>query len=203
MFLFLSFLFFIFFLFLFHSFSSVHEHSLTLTLTPSILSLFLHSRRPKPHSSLSLAQLQPIFLPPLVADPSPKPNQARLPHHRVHGGFRVCLVGRFGSVVLVVMWICVVGLCWLCGVGFGYGNGNGNGWVGGLLIGLLWWVTDRFAVWGCWVFHGCDCDYVVVSMALVVVVVVVYYSGYIILLCCLYYFNVLNVKIKFLMFGTL
>ena len=170
------------------------------TVSPSPLqffSLFLHSRWPKPHSSLSLAQLQPIFLPPLMADPSPKPNQARLPHHRVHGGFRVCLVGRFGSVVLVVMWICVVGLCWLCGVGFGYGNGNGNGngWVGGLLIGLLWWVTDRFAVWGCWVFHGCDCDYVVVSMALVVVVVV-YYSGYIILLCYLYYFNVLNVKIK-------
>ena len=81
----------------------------------------------------------------------------------------------------------------MCGVGFGCGNVNG--WVGGLLIELLWWVTNPFAIWGCWVFHGCDCDYVVVSMALVVVVVV-YYSGYIILLCYLYYFNVLNVKIK-------
>ena len=82
------------------------------------------------------------------------------------------------------------------GFGYGNGNGNGNGWVGGLLIELLWWVTNPFAIWGCWVFHGCDCDYVVVSMALVVVLVVVYYSVYIILLCCLYYFNVLNVKIK-------
>ena len=87
-------------------------------------------------------------------------------------------------------------------MGFGYGNGNGNGWVGGLLIGLLWWVTDRFAIWDCWVFHGCDYDYVVVSMTLVVVVAVVYYNRYIILLYCLYYFNVLNVKIKSLMLGV-
>ena len=26
-------------------------------------------------------------------------------------------------------------------------------WVfGDLLIGLLWWVTDQFAIFGCWVF---------------------------------------------------
>ena len=147
MFLFLSFLFFIF-LFLFHLFSSVHEHS--LTLSPSIFSLFLHSCQPKPHSSLSFAQLQPIFLPPLVADPSPKLNQARLPHRWVRGGFRVCLVGWFGSVVLVVMWVCVVGLCWLCGVGFGYDNGNGGlmvcwlGCCGGLPIGLQYGVVGFF-----------------------------------------------------------
>ena len=44
---------------------------------------------------------------------------------------------------------------------------------------------------------------VLVVMVVVVVVVVVYCVRYIILLCCLYYFNVLNVKIKILIFGVL
>ena len=34
----------------------------------------------------------------------------------------------------------------MCGVGFGCGNVNG--WAGCLLIGLLWWVIDRFVIRG-------------------------------------------------------
>ena len=63
----------------------------------------------------------------------------------VYGRFRVCL-GLCGWVVWIDgQWWC--GFVWLGCVGFGCGNG----WVGGQLIGLLWWVADHLAIWGCWV----------------------------------------------------
>ena len=149
MFLFLSFLFFFFFS------SSYSTHSLRFinTVSPSPLHFFLSSSTlidPSPIPPSPLPNFNPSFF--LHSWLTQAPSRTKHNYHTDEFvvDFRVCLVGWFGLVVLVVMWVCVVGLCWLCGVGFGYDNGNGGlmvcwlGCCGGLPIGLQYGVVGFF-----------------------------------------------------------